>query len=982
MNDLPRRKLKELLATHGQGLCTDWRRCRSLLKEQCPQDKKEIDVLIETLRNDRVEEELVTLPPGADVVGLLPQLTAQLQEDSEMSEADARWGVESWAMALGLLPLPEPPPAAAAPPPPPPAAKEEAPPPVTAPAPAEVAEPEPLPAPAPPAAPSEGAVAADRLADRSAFYLGREYDLPARKPLPGPEHEIHYPSRYLVTHGVVVGMTGSGKTGLCISLLEEAAIDGIPCIVIDLKGDLTNLLLQFPELRPEDFKEWLDPEDARQKSIPPEKYAAQLAASWRKGIEESGQPLARIKELKESSEWRIYTPGSEAGLPLSVLKNFAAPKGRVAREVVAQKLDATTTALLSLTGIASDPVQSREHILIAQLLQAAWNRKMDLTLKDLVGQVREPPLGDVGSLPLDEFYPPKERMKLAAALNNILASPSFETWITGEPLDLAKMMYSAEGKPRQLIFYLAHLDDAQRMFFITLLLDEVVSWMRKQQGTSSLRALLYFDEVFGYLPPYPANPPTKQPLMTLLKQARAFGVGVLLATQNPVDLDYKALSNAGTWFVGKLQTERDKARLIEGLESVAAERGTRSAADSLAKMITALGNRIFLLHSIHASEPRPFQTRWALSYLRGPVTLDQIPRLLELTGVRRETPVTEQPEEGASPPAPGSAGEVRAAIPVAAPAEAGPVPVAIPVATPANPGGALAAIPLRAADPLPDLKLEPVVSSAPTVPAPAVAGVTQFYLATAGARPAQAQVVYQPRVLGVGEVVFADRRRNLEYRRTYRFLALPPSGDGNINWETAEASGIALADAAEPAVQWGAVPESLNSPKKLKSLEKAFWDFLYSTRKLPLWLNRALDLVSQPGEELADFRERCRTAVAGELERALENERIKFEPKFKRLGVELPEKRGGSVLSWLIFGASDAHLTPKQKVQLRDLDNDWKRKRQELEDRWKQAGDDCAELQLTPRKVDVEVRQFGLAWAPYWRVPNPAGWTDELPAYR
>jgi hypothetical protein len=967
MNDLVRRKLRELLATHGQELCNDWRRCRALLKEQCPKDKKEIDVLIETLRNDRVEEELLTLPQGADVAGLLPGLTAQLQEDSELSEAEARWGVESWAMALGLLPLPEPAPAE--------------PPPATEPAATEAAEPEPLPAPAPPAAPAEGLVAADRLADRGTFYLGREYDLLARKVLTEPGHEIHYPSRHLVTHGVVVGMTGSGKTGLCISLLEEAAIDGIPCIIIDPKGDLTNLLLQFPELRPEDFKEWLDPEDARQKGISLEKYAGQLAERWRQGIEESGQPLARIAELKQAAEWRIYTPGSEAGLPLSILRTFAAPQTKLPKEALNQKIDATTTALLGLTGISSDPVQSREHILIAQLLQNAWGKKKDLTLRDLVKQVREPPLETIGELEVEDFYPEKERKKLAAALNNILASPSFSTWISGDPLDLSKMMYSAENKPRQLIFYLAHLDDAQRMFFITLLLDEVLSWTRKQQGTTSLRAILYFDEVFGYLPPHPANPPTKQPLMTLLKQARAFGVGVLLATQNPVDLDYKALSNAGTWFVGKLQTERDKARLVEGLEGVAAERGTLSNRSYLETVISALGNRIFLLHSVHSGQPKLFQTRWALSFLRGPVTLDQIPRLLELAGQRRPDSEEEETEEAVSE-SPAQAGEVRAAIPVAGPAEGGPVPTAIPVATPAGPGGALAAIPLQAVDPLPDLKLEPIVSSTSTVPAPTVAGVRQFYLATSGARPAQAQVVYQPRVLGIGEVVFADKRRNLEYRRTYRYLALPPAGDGAITWNSAEAPGITLADSAEPAVQWGPVPESINGPKKLKALEKAFWDFLYSTRKLPLWLNRALDLLSQPGEELAAFRERCRAAATAELERALENERIKFEPKFKRLGVELPEKRGGSVLSWLIFGASDAHLTPKQKTQLRELDNDWKRKRQELEGRWKQGGDDCSELQLTPRKVDVEVTHFGLAWAPYWRVPNPAGWTDEVPAYR
>ncbi len=303
--------------------------------------------------------------------------------------------------------------------------------------------------------------------------------------------------------------------------------------------------------------------------------------------------------LRASSEWRIYTPGSEAGLPLSILGTFAAPKGKMPREALNQKIDATATALLGLTGIASDPVQSREHILIAQLLLHCLDRpSKDLDLPGPDPADPEPADRTVGAFNLETFFPEKERLKFASLLNNVLAAPSFSTWTTGEPLDLASMLYRA-GKPQQLIFYIAHLDDTQRMFFMTLLLEEVLSWTRKQPGTSNLRAILYFDEVFGYLPPHPANPPSKQPLMTLLKQARAFGVGVLLATQNPVDLDYKALSNAGTWFVGKLQTERDKARLLEGLESVAAEHGTLTDRAYLETVISSLGNRIFLLHDIH-----------------------------------------------------------------------------------------------------------------------------------------------------------------------------------------------------------------------------------------------------------------------------------------------------------------------------------------------------------------------------------------------
>jgi hypothetical protein len=399
------------------------------------------------------------------------------------------------------------------------------------------------------------------------FYLGREFDIAAGQVL--PEKHVMYDARDLTTHGVVVGMTGSGKTGLGISILEEAAIDGIPCVIIDPKGDLSNLLLQFPNLDPHDFEPWLNPEDARQKKMSPADYAGDLAKRWRQGLADSYQRPERVALCRESSEWRVYTPGSEAGLPLSILGSFAAPKGEVSREALNQRIDATASAVLGLTGLEADPVQSREHILIAQLLLFAWSRGRDLDLRTLIQQVQAPPMDQVGAFDVETFYPEKERLKLAVALNNILAAPSFSTWITGEPLDLARLLEGGD-RPRQLIFSTAHLDDTQRMFFTALLLVEILNWTRKQPGTTSLRALVYFDEVFGYLPPHPANPPTKVPLMTLLKQARAFGVGVLLATQNPVDLDYKALSNAGTWFVGKLQTERDKARLVEGLEGVAA----------------------------------------------------------------------------------------------------------------------------------------------------------------------------------------------------------------------------------------------------------------------------------------------------------------------------------------------------------------------------------------------------------------------------
>ena len=346
--------------------------------------------------------------------------------------------------------------------------------------------------------------------------------------------------------------------------------------------------------------------------------------AWRKGLEDSAQTPDRIARLKASSDQRIYTPGSEAGLPLSILGAFAAPKAKMPREELTQKIAATATALLGLTSITADPVQSREHILISQLLLHAWTAGRDLDLPRLIREIENPPISTVGAYSLETFFPAKDRRQVRVdAQQRAGVADASATWTMGEPLDLAAMLYRA-GRPQQLIFYVAHLDDTQRMFFTTLLLEEMLAWTRRQPGTSNLRALLYFDEVFGYLPPHPANPPSKGPLLTLLKQARAFGVGVLLATQNPVDLDYKALSNAGTWFVGKLQTDRDKARLLEGMESAAAEHGTLTDRAKLDSIISALGNRIFLLHDIHRPEPLLFQSRWALSFLRGPMTREQV----------------------------------------------------------------------------------------------------------------------------------------------------------------------------------------------------------------------------------------------------------------------------------------------------------------------------------------------------------------------
>jgi hypothetical protein len=454
------------------------------------------------------------------------------------------------------------------------------------------------------------------------FYLGREVD-----PATGADKPdlVLYDSRDLTTHAVCVGMTGSGKTGLCLSLLEEAAIDGIPTLAIDPKGDLGNLLLTFPDLQAQDFAPWVDAGEAARQGLSNEAYATATADTWRKGLQAWGQDGERIRRFKDAADVAIYTPGSTAGRPLSILRSFDAPSPELRSDGAAlgERIGATVAGLLSLLGIEADPVQSREHILLSTLLQEAWSNGRNLDLAALIQGIQKPPFDKVGVFDLDTFYPGKDRLQLAMRLNHLLAAPGFSAWMGGEPLDIQQLLYTSAGKPRIAIVSIAHLNDAERMFVVTLLLGEVVAWMRRQSGTSSLRALLYMDEIFGYFPPT-AMPPSKLPLLTLMKQARAFGLGVVLATQNPVDLDYKGLSNAGTWFIGRLQTERDKARLIDGLLSSS---GGGLDKAQLEALLANLSARVFLMRNAHDDAAVLFRSRWALSYLRGPLTLPEIARL-------------------------------------------------------------------------------------------------------------------------------------------------------------------------------------------------------------------------------------------------------------------------------------------------------------------------------------------------------------------
>lgn len=655
------------------------------------------------------------------------------------------------------------------------------------------------------------------------FYLGRPYDMAAKQPKPG---WLLYDSKDLVTHAVCVGMTGSGKTGLCLGLLEEAAIDGIPAIVIDPKGDLANLMLTFPQLRGEDFAPWINEDDARKKGLSPGDFATQQAELWKQGLSQWGQSGERIQKLKDAAEFVVYTPGSNAGLPVSILKSFAAPAQEILDDVelLRERVSTTTTSLLGLIGVAADPIKSREHILLATLLDQAWRKGQDLDLASLIQQIQTPPLSKVGVLDLDSFYPSKERFALAMQLNNLLAAPGFSAWLEGDALDVGQMLHSPSGKPRIAIFSIAHLSDAERMFFVTLLLSQTLGWIRGQSGTTSLRAILYMDEIFGYFPPV-ANPPSKAPLMTLLKQARAYGLGVVLATQNPVDLDYKGLANTGTWFIGRLQTERDKARVLEGLEGAAASSGKKFDKQQMEQLLAGLGSRVFLLNNVHEDAPEVFQSRWTLSYLRGPLTRTQIKTLMD--PIKK---TLSRPE---------------------------PNPSALSTRT-----SALSARPMLPPD------------------------VPQQFVPIRGAQPSDSRLVYQPMLLGGAQVRFSDSKAGVDVTQDVTVLAPIAEGAVPVDWDHATEAAVALSDleqAPAEGAQFASLPVAAGKAKSYEAWGKDFSGWLFRNGKVDLLRSPGTKEVSRPGESERDFRVRLQQSGREQRDAQLESLRQKYAPKMTAL---------------------------------------------------------------------------------------------------
>ncbi|MGE5375192.1 MAG: helicase HerA domain-containing protein [Bacteroidota bacterium] len=846
----------------------------------------------------------------------------------------------------------------------------------------------------------------------SHFYLGRAYDPITRTTT---TEKVYYDPADLTTHAVVTGMTGSGKTGLCITLLEEAALKGIPAIIIDLKGDLTNLLLHFPDLAPQDFQPWIDLEMAHGAGKTLEQLALDASTSWRIGLREWDISEQEILALRNAAQFAIYTPGSDSGLPVSVLSSLAAPKldWKSNRESLREKVASTVTALLGLVGYDDvDPIRSREHILLANIFESYWSQGKDIELAELILQTQNPPFEKLGAFPVNTFFPAKDRMELAMALNNILAAPAFEVWREGQSLDIQSMLYTEDNRPRHNIFYLAHLADAERMFFITLLLSAVESWMRTQSGATSLRALLYMDEIFGYLPPQ-RNPPSKQPLLRMLKSARAFGLGLLLATQNPVDLDYKALSNAGTWFIGKLQTEQDKNRLLDGLESASGGL-SRSVFD---KLISSLGKRVFIMQNIHAPEPVLFQSRWAMNFLAGPMTRTQIPALNRLAGIR--------PVEPAIDP-----GDTQPSRPLSAT-----MPAASVSAPDLEPTTVMSRVPVPPS-PLPRTTADGSVTK-PPIPAwikeyylPQNYSLPEAFSAARQTMPAEVMiegVIYRPTLLASARVRILDRKLGVDTEIVRTALVDQVEKRGTVRWEDYVYQGPSLEDVDTsplPSARFGTVDAPLNDTKLMTALQKDFTDWVYRTSAVKARANQALKVFAGPDISQAEFMKACADAARDARDAEVEKKeatvlrRIKvLEEKLLRENRELREDEaelsnrkmeemgthfenitglfgGRRKASRLSSSLSKRRLTEQAKADVeesQDAIEDFKtqiaeleRQRQEMiaeiQDRWGKVVSNMTEVTVVPKKTDVFVTLFGVAWMPHYILRSGSD-TVELPAF-
>ncbi len=828
------------------------------------------------------------------------------------------------------------------------------------------------------------------MSEQTHFFIGRKYDLENKSMT---QEAILYDPSDLTTHLFVTGMTGSGKTGLCITLMEEAALKNIPAVVIDPKGDLTNLLLHFPDLLPEDFKPWLDAEAARRQDKALEQLAQETADLWKNGLAGWGLGEADLRALKKAAQFTIYTPGSTAGIPVNILSSFTVPDLDWAthQESLREKIASNITALLGLIGYTDiDPLSSREHILLSNIMEHYWSRGESFDLTDLILKTQAPPFERLGAFPVERFFPEKDRFSLAMKLNNFLASPSFQTWITGESLNIQNMLFTKSGQPRHSIFYLAHLSENERMFFVTLLYGAVESWMRGQSGTSGLRALVYFDEILGYLPPI-GNPPSHTIMLRMLKQARAFGVGLVLTSQNPVDLDYKALSNAGTWMIGRLQTDQDKERLMDGLQNASGS-VNRKEADHL---LSNLGKRVFLLHNVHEKGLTLFHTRWAMNYLAGPMTRTQIPALNALVSA---TP------SSTAPSAPSSSSSSHATV----------IPVNQPRQTTA---------------------VNPLQNKRPVVPQE----INQFFLpnnqtleAAAAAfnlsLPAGSDllgILYRPSLLAQAEIQYTARKYNISTVRK-KCLLVEDSDGRMIQWATYENRPLEKSELGQtplPNASFETIPTWLVNPKTLKSFAADLEDWLYRAATLQIPVNESLKLYGDPDLSAAEFQKQSALAAEqaqhAELDKlkdtyerklnSLENKLEKemrdvdtAETRFEQRRLEEVGTHGELLLSMfnkrkrsISSSLTKRRMTAEAKSRLaeekldvevaqKELDAlglELQEKIKALQADWSQKAADISYVTLTPYKKDIYLESFGIAWLPNYQI-KINGRVTNLPAFR
>jgi len=796
-----------------------------------------------------------------------------------------------------------------------------------------------------------------------AFYLGKRYDIDTGNVL---DETLLYESKDLTTHGVCVGMTGSGKTGLCLSLIEEAALDGIPVLAIDPKGDLGNLMLTFPDLKPEDFRPWVDENEAVRKGLDASAYARKTAETWKKGLAEWDQDGKRIKRLRDSAEVTIYTPGSTAGVPITVLRSFDAPPAAVAedKEALNERIQSAVSGMLALLGVDGDPLRSREHILLSTILNCAWSAGRSLDLPALIRDVQNPPFDTVGVFDLESFYAPNDRLELAMRINNLIASPGFSTWLEGEPLDIGRMMFTDSGKPRIAVLSIAHLGESERMFFVTILLNELLTWMRGQPGTSSLRALLYMDEIFGFFPPT-AEPPSKKPMLTLLKQARAYGVGVMLATQNPVDLDYKGLSNTGTWFIGRLQTERDKLRVLDGLEGASTTSGIAFDRRKTEATLSGLGSRVFLMNNVHDEEPVIFHTRWAMSYLRGPMTRSQIETLM----ANRKQTTTLKPPKNITP------------------------------------------APL-----MPRTETTAEMPKQPSKRAKLPASIDEFFVPMKEAVGDNRRLVYRPVIATTSRLHYVSAKAKLDTWIDMAFIAPVPQRRPVVDWKIATAipgADLELNGEGRDDASFSKLPAPATLSKNYTQWKKELKSFLYQNRTLKILKCNELKTVSKPGEPEGEFRGRI--GHLAHEKRDLEVEKIKkryskkldtlrdrlrrAEDRIEREKAQYGQQKistaisiGSTILGALMGrkltsvgsattaarGASRASRErgdiqraidemEAQQEKLRAMEDDFQQSLEKMEEKLDPSALEFSEINVRPRKSDIVVHELGLAWTP-WRV--------------